>query len=253
VGAKPVRSKGYPAIIYNHGSVACPDGDTSCSHAPAPPCSIISYFVSKNYAVFTPRRRGYGDSTGTYNSDWVDFLCGGTCGPLRPVLGTLELQSEAGEVKDAFHFLQSFATVSGVNASKVAIMGHSLGGIVSVFANTEAFGPLETLAIAAGSESWCGNDVLAGALTSAAGDAQSPTYYFEPKNDVDLSPTIELARAAGIHLARYDSAVYGPVRDAAGDPLTCGKEAHVCFTKDANEVKRWGPAALEFLKRYGVK
>ena len=39
----------------------------------------------------------------------------------------------------------------------------------------------------------------------------------------------------------------------AGDPLACGKQAHVCFTKDANEVKPWGPSALDFLRRYGVK
>jgi hypothetical protein len=250
---KPIRSKGYPAIIYSHGSVSCPDGDTSCTHAPAVPCSIVSYFVAKNYAVFTPRRRGYGDSTGTYGSDWVDFECGTSCGPLRPLLGTLELESEAADVVAAFHFLQSFATTSNVNASKVALMGHSLGGIVSIFTNEQDLGHLGTISIAGGSESWCANDVLAGALTGAVDSAKTPTYFFEPKNDVDLSPTIELAHEAGTQLERYDSAVFGPVRDKAGDPLTCGKQAHVCFTKDANEVKRWGPSVLEFLQRYGVK
>jgi len=250
---KPVRSKGYPAVIFSHGSVSCADGDTTCSHTPGAPCAIVSYLVSKNYAVFTPRRRGYGDSTGTYGSDWVDFQCGSSCGPLRPVLGTIELENEAADVVDAFHFLQHFATTSDVDASKVALMGHSLGGIVSLFTNEQALGHLETISIAGGSESWCGNDVLDGALTAAVDNAQTPTYFFEPKNDVDLSPTIELAHEAGIRLNRFDSAVYGPVRDKAGDPLACGKEAHVCFVKDPDEVKRWGPAALEFLKRYGVK
>ena len=64
---------------------------------------------------------------------------------------------------------------------------------------------------------------------------------------------IELSHEAGIRLDRYQAGVFGPMRDAAGDPLACGKQAHVCFTKDANEVKRWGPSVLDFLRRYGVK
>jgi dienelactone hydrolase len=257
---RPSRTGGYPVLIYSHGSVGCPDSNPNCSHAPNAPCSIVAYFVDHGYAVFTPIRRGYSPSTGTYGSDWADSQFAQCqqlpfgCLMTRQFFGAQELAGEAPDVLAAIDYLKAHHAALNVNPNRLALMGHSLGGIVTLFTNQTDDGQNVAVSISGDSESWCGGGIeLRTALFSAVDDAKAPIYFFEEKNDPDVNPTVELSHHAGRLLERYQSAVFAPVRDASGVPLTCGKHAHVCFTADEGEVARWAPSVVEFLSRHGVK
>jgi hypothetical protein len=79
-------------------------------------------------------------------------------------------------------------------------------------------------------------------------DASKPIFFFEPKNDVSIRPTVVLSKVAGDHSERYQAAIYAPVPG-----VRAGEEAHGKFVTDHDEVQKWGPAVIEFLSRFGVK
>src|SRR5688572_14961891 len=59
----PKEGKGpFPVIVYNHGS-----GEPVNQY-----CGFAKYFTKLGYAVFMPQRRGHGESTGIYLSEFVD-------------------------------------------------------------------------------------------------------------------------------------------------------------------------------------
>lgn len=227
----PAKAKHAPAIIYNHGSVN-PGCDT-CDHTPGQPCAIAAYFVSQGYVVFMPRRRGYPPSTG------------------KNQLSSLEDESQ--DIIDAFKYLEKHQSAA-VDSKKIALLGHSLGGIASIFANEQDFGQVATISIAGGSESWCGNDKLHARMKKAVLAAQTPIYFLEAKDDVSTQPTIELSHDMGLAGKRFQAAIFGPVaNDDDLAPIHCGSQAHVCFTKDKFQVERWAPSVLEYVQRFGVK
>jgi dienelactone hydrolase len=227
----PAGAKRAPAIIYNHGSVS-PGCDT-CDHTPGQPCAIAQYFVSQGYVVFMPHRRGYPPSTGKNQIS--------------------SLEDESRDVVDAFKYLERHQSAA-VDSKKIALLGHSLGGIASIYANEQDFGQVAAVSISGGSESWCGNDKLHARLKQAVNDAKTPIYFLEPKDDVSTAPTIELSHEMGLAGKRFQAAIFGPVaNDDDLAPIHCGAQAHVCFTKDKFQVGRWAPSVLEYLQRFGVK
>lgn len=220
-------SGGFPAIIYNHGS-----NNDDPQHTAARNCAVVKYFLSKNYIVLAPVRRGYSPSTGTYFNELPDPIAA--------------LKAEKFDVKAAFDYLSGIAPL--VNTGKIAIMGHSLGGVATIFANEMDFGQRVAIPIAAGSESWVGSPALKDELIASVPNAKHFTYFFEPLNDVSTAPTIELSHIAGINGQQYQSAIFPPVSYA-----TTGEEAHVCFVQDTKQVKKWGKTVIDFLARYGIK
>ncbi|HSP05738.1 MAG TPA: hypothetical protein VLR94_01100 [Acidobacteriota bacterium] len=218
---------GFPAIIYNHGS-ANDDPHHTASRA----CAVVKYFLARNYVVLTPVRRGYSPSTGTYFKDLPDIHAA--------------LRDERNDVKAAFDYLSGAAGF--VNTNKIAIMGHSLGGVVTIFANEMDFGQRVAIPIAAGSESWDPDPELKDELIASVPNAKHYTYFFEPLNDVSTDPTIELSHIAGNNGQQYQATIFPPVPYA-----TTGEEAHVCFVNDTKQVKKWGRTVLVFLKQYGIK
>lgn len=216
---------GFAAVIFNHGSVGAPP------HTAPRACEIVRYFLSRNYAVLTPARRGYAPSTGTYFEDLPDRVAA--------------LKDEVNDVKAAFDYLSGGSPL--INPNKIAIMGHSIGGAVTIFANELDFGQRVALPIAAGSESW-NNETFRNALLDSVPKAKHFTYFFCPQNDVNPLSVVEEGRVAGEDGQQYQSTVFPPVSYA-----TSGEEAHVCFTKDSKMVRRWGKVAVQFLHRYGIE
>jgi dienelactone hydrolase len=220
---------GYPGIILNHGSAS------DAPHFPGYYCGVIKFFVDKGYVVLLPYRYGYSlqpdgsqHSTGTYDNDPVNLQIDGVI-----------------DVDRAVQYLKSYAPV---NPNKIAFIGHSYGGIVSIFANASNLGQQAVVSISGDSESW-GNDALRDTLYYHIDNATSPMFFLQPKNDVDISPTAEFfRRAAGYpDNIRSEGAIYAPVSYAP-----TGECAHICFVYDDKFIKAWGNTVIDFLKRNGV-
>ncbi|MEO8503596.1 MAG: alpha/beta fold hydrolase [Acidobacteriota bacterium] len=246
----------FPAVLLNHGSSKCGDSNPACPHTPESFATVKSTLLAAGYVVFEPNRRGYQPSTGLYIDDLVarqihDGLpCAlGTTVPFQ-VCSTADLVDEAKrDVRAAFNYL---AARPKVNPAKIAVMGHSLGGIVTVEYNSLFSEHKAAVTIAPGSESWCGNCALQESLIGASQNAKAPLFLAEPHNDVDRDPVIELGFGAGVTGHQYQSTIFPNVIEG-GVVLTCGADAHVCFARDPKYVSSWMVGVLDFLKRCGVK
>ncbi len=103
----PSRAKpadGYPVLVIAHGYI--PPNQYQTTGTDYQP--FIDYFCNAGYAVFKPDYRGNGTSQG------------------QPVSG----QFNAGYTYDILNLVASFPSVTSLNASRVGLIGHSLGGAV---------------------------------------------------------------------------------------------------------------------------
>ncbi len=135
-----------PVLIYNHGHEA----------QRGEPCEIARFFVNQKFVVFAPLRRGhYANniaSTGIHIDDYVNecLASGGQCAPCNPlepetcIYNAFEmeyLKTQYVDVLDAITYIRGHASIGRTNAkladpTRIAILGHSYGGALTVFANT---------------------------------------------------------------------------------------------------------------------
>jgi dienelactone hydrolase len=214
-----------PTIVWNHGS----------EQNPGPKCTIAEYFVPRGYVVFVPLRRGHTPSTGVY----VGSYTAGT------KISYLEIQVD--DVTTAWNFVKTQTSgSSSVDATRMAIAGHSFGGIETLLTNATALGQRAAIDLCGDSESW-GVPENETALRAAIDAAQAPIFFAQPQNDVHIDPTVQYSLEAGTHMQMYQATIYPPV-PAAATP----QDAHVKFVTNATQVAIWGPGALDFLHRYGM-
>src|SRR5688572_18291295 len=157
--------KPYPVIVQSHGS-----GEKVGDY-----CEFGSYFAELGYAVFMPHRRGHGDSTGVGLGEYTSKHCSkpGQGGPCKMEY----LHKQVADVRAAVDFMKKRGDV---DPQRIALSGHSYGGIVTVFANTEDLGQKAVIDFAGGSQSWEGNDAAAAELIEAVRKSVAPVYFFEP-------------------------------------------------------------------------
>jgi dienelactone hydrolase len=157
----------FPAILINHGSEQTFEADNKfCDHA--------EYFVPKGYIVFVPFRRGHGDddqgegnmSTGVYIEDLLDDFVNGTNNYVHNTNCTnrscykAELLKEQAdeEIAQAMDWLERRNDVKTDPGEprdyRIAIMGISYGGAVTVFANRHDLGQKAAVAFSPGAQQW---------------------------------------------------------------------------------------------------
>jgi dienelactone hydrolase len=235
-----------PAIIYLHGH-----GDQGS--AKGEPCAIAKSFTQQGYVVFAPLQRGYianqtnfpgMASTGTHIDNFsgtalIDYL-----------------QDEAEDVRDAMNWLkaQSGSGICQVGAfcpmvdpDRVAIMGHSFGGSLTLFANalSPALGHAAAVDISGCVLSW--NDNWKAKLEPAIDASQQPVYILQNKNEGSLEPIADLSARAFRIPHRHQAAMFHNV-PASGGSYT--GNAHSDFVTVAEEVALWAPSVVTFLDTY---
>lgn len=275
----------FPAILVNHGSEEEFEASTKF-------CDLATYFVPKGYIVFAPFRRGQGDpdvgegnmSTGVYVEDLLDDWSNGTNNYVHNTTCTnrscykaqlLKEQADEEEVQamDWLKLRDDVKTDPGQpNDHRIALMGISYGGAVTVFANRHSIGQKAAVAFSPGAQQWdlnvncgpnqtnCGTDFQQ-SMISAARFADKPAYYLQARWDYDTRATIDLAYAHAYgsadpqHSRGWNAAIF-PYQYpcATSDPRSCTDDdyqsIHAGFFRD---VAVWGPTVRNFLRRYDVK
>jgi pimeloyl-ACP methyl ester carboxylesterase len=275
----------FPALVINHGS----GEDIPANEF----CEIATYYVPKGYIVFVPFRRGHGEggdrSTGIFITDLIDDYTSGadsyihntSCARSNNSCYRAQLLDEQAseEIRDAMDYMKERADVlrdpvtqADPNPEhRIAIMGSSYGGAVTVFANSRALGQKVAVAFSAGAQQWNGDENCAPfdptcgtatqrALINAAGDATKPAYYLQARWDYDTRSTIDLAYAHSyrsprpLHSRAWMAQIF-PYQYpcATSDPDSCTdddyQEIHRGFVRDP---KVWGPSVTNFLRRFDV-
>jgi len=215
-----------------------------------------------------PHRRGHGESTGVYLSEYVDKDKNWCSKPGQKDFCKMEyLHKQTEDIEEAIKYAKKLTDGKGgallVDPARIAIMGHSYGGISSVFANEKDLGQKAVLSAAGASQSWEGNDEARAEMKEAVRNAKAPIFFFEPMNDASIEPTIELAKVAGNSCRQYQSALYPAVdtnddgkitiedyaddTDGDGNDVDPRNKAH---GRSMKSPETYGPAAHEFMQRY---
>jgi dienelactone hydrolase len=183
-------AKPRPAIVYNHGH----------NQQRGEPCAIVKYFTGGlGYIVFAPLRRGHTgpgiQNTGTYiDTDALRFFL---AGPQESEV--LALEDQYREVREAVAFL---GMLPMVNPDRIALMGHSFGGSLTVFASefqgAAPMGPAPKAAISISGAAleWDDNSSFRTNLRLGAALHKIPLAFIQPLNEISIQPTLVLTNIA---------------------------------------------------------
>jgi len=222
---KPNGNGPFPVVIYNHGARA------GSERVERTFTFVGRLLTGAGYAVLVPERRGYGKSDGQIFSDEI--------GTERGERYVNRLRAEGGDVLAALPFLRS---VPWVDTSRIAIMGWSFGGIVSVFAASKEPNFFAVVNQAGGALTWSSSPALQAALPDAARHIRSPLLCMGAENDAtteNITRVCDAAKSAGVRATRI---IYPPFTPSRGGGAAPG---HAIFSVEG--VAIWQNDVLHFL------
>ena len=179
---RPNRTGKFPVLLYNHGSR--PGRERQPFLTTDVRCWQM--VTGTDLVILWPERRGYWGSDGpTYAQE---------LGPFEPTPDFAKraigrLYAEADDVLAGLDFLESRELA---DVRRVAIMGHSLGGIVSIFAASKAPKRFHAVIDQAGGfqPGWIGYDMMRDELIAAARKLESPLLIQHASNDTFVTPDV---------------------------------------------------------------
>jgi len=226
---RPQGDGPFPVVIYNHGSREGRERESV-------PFEYIGRMLTRaGYVVLVPERRGYGKSDGVI---WRQ-----EAGNSRSQV-VARLQVETDDVLAALPYVQ---TLAFADAKRVAVMGWSFGGIVSMFAVSRSSAFRAAVNQAGGALTWDGNPSLRAALVAAAEKSTTPTLFMVAAND---RTTYSITTLADIYKARgiaHRALIYPPFAPTQGRPAAPG---HAVFSSQGTAV--WEADVVQFLGRYTI-
>ena len=277
-----------PVLIYSHGH----DKERT------EPCELAKYFVGAGFVVFMPLRRGHLAkvpkdvenlkgwqkiaSSGVHIDDYLDNcqkkgnckcdLCGignvGLCS--REALDVDYLRKQVADVRDAIDFIKSYPAIGTkgklADPNRIALIGHSYGGSLTVFANQALNQQNVAIAVSAAELSWDSEPVWESELGCAMREQKRPIYFLQPRNGRSLAPTKTLFGIALEKKLPALAAIFpnAPCSDRKTDkdrteiyPPNCDeseekeyRQAHSTFMGRESQIALWGPSVIDFIKRY---
>ena len=225
---RPQGDGPFPVVIYNHGSR---DG----RERESVPFQYIGRMLTRaGYVVLVPERRGYGKSDGMI---WWQEVSTPSQVPGR-------LQAETDDVLAALPYLQ---TLAYVDTKRMAIMGWSFGGIVTILAVSRSNAFRAAVDQAGGALTWDGNPSTRAALTAAAEKSTTPTLFMVAANDRTTSSITTLAEIYKARGIAHRAVIYDAFTPTQGRPAAPG---HAVFSSQGTAV--WEADVVQFLGRYTI-
>src|SRR5258706_7383751 len=200
--SKPAGDGPFPAIISNHGS----------DHDPSKGLQGIGpLFAPHGYVVFTPIRRGHGDSQG----DWIaDVLKQENTTNGKAAANALMVKLMSTEqLDDQLAGLAYLKSLPYVDMDRIGVFGCSYGGIETIFgAESDVAGYRAAVAMSPAAESWGGNKLLQDRLVKAVSGIDIPLFLIHPAKDVSLQPGKTLANGFERLGKPYQLKIYSGVK-----------------------------------------
>jgi dienelactone hydrolase len=227
----PAGSGPFPLVIYNHGSRG------TLARTEQPYVFIGRMLRDAGFAVLVPERRGYGKSDGRAFAEVL--------GTSRGATYIARLQEETGDVIAAADDLLR-RHPSRLDSRRVAIMGFSAGGVVTVFAAARGDRFAAVVTQAAGAFSWPRSPELQRELPSAARRIRVPTLCMVAENDTTTDSDRSVCEAVKANNSPADLIIY-PAFTEGGDPGGVAP-GHLVFNEAGLAV--WRRDVLAFLSKH---
>jgi pimeloyl-ACP methyl ester carboxylesterase len=277
-----------PTIIFEHGSSGGDGADIIPDVQSVEEYSCaIQRFVDAGYVVFYPYRRGVIDNTdpsfvpsGTpvkwTNSGWaaqdwavwsvenegVDMNNDHYTGQYITYLD-MEIDDLVPGIETLINFKRKDMTTKLVDPSRIAIVGHSMGGALATFASTDddlvtkfKFRPRGFISLSGAAMSYHGSHWWHDQLTLSATINNAPLFFTRVLDeDARVPNDFASAREPFAAIANFAQesgmALFSPVgATCANDtPYHC---EHAAFVSRVDQIDRWFPSVKNFLAGVGM-
>jgi carboxymethylenebutenolidase len=214
---KPNGPGPFPAVLFNHGSGGADAGHTAGLPMTEAAEKLAPLFLKHGYAFLYLFRRGQGLSADQ-----------------GPFMQDILRQEEAAKGKEARQHLQfmlattdhlddvmaalSFLTTApAIDAKRIAIVGHSFGGQLTLLAAERDNTVRAAVTFAAAAGSWERSPELRERLRSAVDRTPAPIMLIQAANDYSTAPSQELADGLRRLHKLYVLKIYPPVGRTADD------------------------------------
>jgi carboxymethylenebutenolidase len=214
---KPSGPGPFPAVLFCHGS-----GGADAAHTAGLPIteaaeSLAPLFLKHGYAFMYLFRRGQGLSAdqGAFMQDVLlreEAIKGKEARQhLQFVLATTD------HLDDVMAGLTFLKETPGVDPKRVAIMGHSFGGQLTLLAAERDNTIRAAVTVSAAAGSWQRSSELRERLLSAVDKSTAPIMLIQAANDYSTAPSYALAHEMERLRKPYVLKIYPPVGKTSDD------------------------------------
>ena len=237
---RPAGNGPFPAVLIKHGSGRPPDDLKRLGPYEQQSETLGPVFARHGYMCVFLFRRGVGPST-DQGENAIDAMNREFAAHGQIARNTLQLKLLDGrEMDDARAALTVVRRLPDVDAHRVAIIGHSFGGSLSVLMTEREPTLRAAVVFSTAGYSWDRSPELRARLLEAARRTTVPLFFIHAENDYSTSSgtslDAELARLGKPHRLR----IYPPVGRTADD----GHDFPL------NSVATWEPDVFAFLDAY---
>jgi dienelactone hydrolase len=204
---RPEGSGPFPAILFSHGSGLRVDSALARDRALA----IGPVFAKHGYVFLYLFRRGYGLSAGQGEllGDVLDREALARGEEARKHLQVVLLSAD--HLDDVMAGLSFLRSLKGVDAQRIALVGHSFGGQLTLLAAERDKTIRAAVTFAAAAQSWEGSSELRDRMLAAVRNISAPILLTHAANDYSVAPgqvmAAELTRLGRSHLLKIYPAV----------------------------------------------
>jgi dienelactone hydrolase len=208
---KPAGSGSFPAVLFCHGSGGADAGHTAGLPITEAAEKLAPLFLKHGYAFLYLFRRGQGLSAdqGPFMQDILQREEKAKGKEARQHLQfVLATTDHLDDVMAALSFLK---TVPGIDAKRLAIVGHSFGGQITPLAAERDNTIRAAVTFAAAAGSWDRSPELRKRLITAVDNESSPIMLIQAANDYSTAPSYALANELARLHKPYLLKIYPPV------------------------------------------
>jgi carboxymethylenebutenolidase len=184
---KPAGPGPFPAILFNHGSGADDPQHTAGRTMAEAASDLAPIFLKHGYAFFYLCRRGQGLSAdqGPFMQDLLKQAEAKGADARKQLHYQLITGSQ---LDDALAGLAFLKTAPDVDPKRIAVVGHSFGGMLTLLSGDHDRNIRAEVAFAAGAHSWRESQELRDRTLAAVRKTAAPIMLVYAANDYDTTP-----------------------------------------------------------------
>ena len=237
---EPTGAGPFPVVLFHHGSGAADAQHTAGQTMAGAAATLASVFLKHGYAFLYLCRRGQGLSAdqAPFIQELLQHEESAKGKEARQHLQYTLLITD--QLDDALAALSFLRTASRIDYRRIAIVGHSFGGALTLLSGEGNAAVRAEVTFGAGASSWRPSPELRQRLLAAVGKTSAPIMLIHAANDYDTTPgtvlAAELERLNKPHILK----IYPPVGDSAD-------EGHNFLYRG---IPQWEPDIFTFLDEY---
>ena len=234
---KPAGQGPFPATLFSHGSGGPDAWHTSGMTMAEAAEKLGPVFVKHGYAFLFPCRQGQGLSAGQ-GRFMQDLLNEEEAARGPQARQKLQLSLMTGpQLDDTLAALSFLKTVRDIDSRRIAVIGHSFGGQLTLLAAERDKSLRAAVTFGAAANSWAKSPELRGRLLTAVDNLTMPVMLIHAANDYDTTAGNELAA----QLQRRNQAHILKIYPAVGKTSDDG------HNQVYTSISQWEPDVFRFL------